>query len=258
MRIQTAPGVELELRVEGDRAAPAVVLLHGFPESAHSWRHQVGPLVEAGYRVVVPDQRGYAGSSVPAAVADYAARHLTADVVAILDALGIGSADIVGHDWGALVAWHMGFFHPERCRSIVGVSVPFNVPNSPPIQHFRKVHGDRFYYLNHFQRLGLAECELEADPERFLRAIWWAASAAAGAPPAPALPAEGTSAAEAFEAMAGGRRKELPAWLSDQEAAVYVEQFRRSGFFGPVSWYRNLDTNYHDTRNLSLERFSMP
>ncbi|MFV0478626.1 MAG: alpha/beta fold hydrolase [Parahaliea sp.] len=260
VRIQTATDIELEVSITGKPGAPVIVLLHGFPETAYSWRHQIAPLVAAGYRVLVPNQRGYGASSVPGDVTAYAARHLTADIAALLDSLDVEQADIVGHDWGALVAWHMGYFFPQRCRSIIAASVPFAVPGGPPAERFALSHGDRFFYINYFQTPGLAEKELEADPERFLRAIWWATSAAAGgySTLSSKLAAQGTTACEAFETAVGGRRPDLPTWLNDSDLQHYLKQFQHSGFFGPVSWYRNFDRNYFDTCDLTLDCFSMP
>lgn len=259
LRIPTADGIELDVSTAGQASNPTVLLLHGFPESSYSWRHQIDPLVDAGYHVVVPDQRGYASSSAPEEIEAYAARHLCADATAVLDALSIDRAHIVGHDWGALVAWHLGRVAPQRCSSVIGVSVPFTDWPAPPTQVFTSLHGDRFFYINYFQAPGVAETEFDADPERFLRAIWWAAEAQAGGRSlASKLPAEGTTAIEAFEAAAGKHVGTTPPWLTEPDVAVYVDQFRRSGFRGPVSWYRNFDTNYDDVLNIPLERYSMP
>ena len=258
-RIRVAADIGLDVREAGKVGDPVVVLLHGFPESSHSWRHQMRPLADAGYHVLAPDQRGYAASSAPCDVAAYSAAHLTADVCALLDDVAAEQAVIVGHDWGALVAWHMGMLHPERCRAVVAASVPFNRWPAPPTDVFRALHGDRFFYILYFQERGVAERELDADPERFLLSIIWAATGeSAAARLSSDLPSEGTTLISAFEHSLGGRPAEPPVWLPRDDLAVFVEQFRRSGFFGPVSWYRNFDTNYELTKAIEPSVFTMP
>jgi pimeloyl-ACP methyl ester carboxylesterase len=258
-RVAVSPGIELDIVEAGAAGDPVVVLLHGFPESSHSWRHQLQPLAEAGYHVLVPDQRGYAGSSAPAQIDAYRADHLTGDVCALLDDVGAEQAVIVGHDWGALVAWHMAELHPERCRAIVAASVPYMHWMAPPIQVFQTVHGDRFFYILYFQEPGVAEAELDADPERFLLSILWvAAGESAGMPLSSRLPAEGTTLVQAFEHQLGRRPDGPPPWLPRADLDVYVEQFRRSGCFGPVSWYRNFDANYELVRDVDPGAFPMP
>jgi pimeloyl-ACP methyl ester carboxylesterase len=258
-RIRVAPDVDLDVRESGRRGHPVVVLLHGFPESAHSWRHQMAPLADAGFHVLAPHQRGYAGSSAPRSVEAYRVDHLTADVCALLDDVGADRAVVVGHDWGAIVAWHMGMLHPERCRAIVGASVPYHRWPAPPTQVFRAVHGDRFFYIRYFQEIGVAEAELDADPERFLLSIVWvAAGETAGATLASELPFEGTTLVRAFEHRLGHRPAGPPPWLPRADFDVFVDQFRRSGFFGPVSWYRNFDANHELTKHIGPETFTMP
>ena len=258
-RITTAPGIELDVHEAGHRGDPVVVLLHGFPESAHSWRHQTGPLASAGYHVLAPDQRGYGGSTAPARIDDYAGDHLAADVVALLDDVGAEQAVIVGHDWGALLAWHLGATRPERCRAVIGASVPYNTWPARPTDVFRFLHGDRFFYILYFQQPGVAEAELDADPAGFLRAIIWAASGdVAHARLTSDLPMAGTTMTVALQAGLGELPPGLPPWLDEADFDVFVRQFRHSGFFGPVSWYRNLDANYERTRDLGPDRFTMP
>lgn len=258
-RVGVGTGIDLDLAESGSASDPVVVLLHGFPESAHSWRHQMSPLADAGYHVLAPDQRGYAGSTAPTSIDAYRADHLTSDVCALLDDVGAEQAVIVGHDWGALVAWHMGQLHPERCRAILAVSVPYTHWTVPPIEVFRAIHGDRFFYILYFQDPGVAEAELDADPERFLRSIIWvAAGESAGIPLSSPLPADGTKLTDSFEHQLGGRPTQLPPWLTQADFDVYAEQFRRSGFFGPVSWYRNFDANFELVKDVEPSVFSMP
>ena len=258
-RVRVAPDVELDVHAQGTPGDPVVVLLHGFPESAHSWRHQMQPLADAGYHVLAPDQRGYARSSAPSDVAAYAGRMLADDVCALLDDVDADQAVIVGHDWGALLAWHLGATRPERCRAVIGASVPYNRWPAPPTDVFRFLHEDRFFYILYFQEPGVAETELDADPERFLRSIVWAAAGdTAGARLTSDLTMAGTTMQRSLDTALGGTPEGLPPWLEPADFDVFVDQFRASGFFGPVSWYRNLDANYEETKDLGPERFTMP
>ncbi len=226
------------------------MLAHGFPESSHSWRHQIGPLAAAGYHVLAPDQRGYASSSAPTEVADYRVDHLAGDLAGLLDDVGADDAVFVGHDWGSLVVWDMARLLPARVRGVVNVSVPYTPWPMRPTDLFRQAWGDRFFYMLYFQPVGPADAELEADVSTTLRTLLWAGSAEmAGPPPAELPPMEGTGF---IDALTHDRTipEGLPAWIDAGDFAVYVEQFTRSGFFGPLCWYRNLDADHELTTEL--------
>ena len=258
-RVATEPGIEIDVAEAGPTDGPVVVLLHGFPESAYSWRHQLAPLADAGYRVLAPDQRGYVDSSAPAAAHAYSADHLTADVCALLDDAGAEQAVIVGHDWGALLAWHLAMLQPERCRAVFAASVPFNTWPAPPTAVYRRMHGDRFFYINYFQAPGVAEAELEPQVARFLNAIYWAIAGDLAATRRPTdAPEAGTTLIDDFEAMIGGAPDTPPPWLGADGFAVFVDQFRRSGLHGPINWYRNFDENYELTRHVDPAALTMP
>ena len=249
-------GVDLRVYEAGPKGKP-VVLCHGFPELAYSWRHQVRPLAEAGYHVIVPDQRGYGGSSTPDRVEDYRIEELEADLFGILDHHGYDDAVFVGHDWGALLVWDMVLRHPERMQAVVGVSVPFIRWPLPPTELFKMASsgGEDFFYILYFQEVGPAERELEADPHRTMRMILWGASGGAwtGEPPTP-RPAKGTG----FLDQMSEPPDPLPSWLTAEDIAVYADAFAKTGFFGPVSWYRNLDRNYETAKDFDVARASMP
>lgn len=258
-RVQTAPGIELDVLDSGPGPERTVVLLHGFPETSHSWRHQIEPLITAGFRVIAPDQRGYGDSSRPDDTAQYRADHLTGDITALLDDAEVESAIVVGHDWGAIVAWHMAQLHPDRCASVIAASVPWTPWPLAPTELLRAVHGDDFFYILHFQEPRVAEADIHRDIRRFLLSIIWAA-AADGYPtrdPSP-LPASGTTVTEAFEHQSGGRRTSPPPWLSEADLEIYVSQFERSGFNGPIDWYRNFDPNHELTASLGATPITMP
>ena len=258
-RVQTAPGIELDIVEAGEPGAPVVLLCHGFPESSHSWRHQMRPLAEAGFHVMAPDQRGYGRSSAPRDVAAYGARELTGDLLALLDDAGADDAIFVGHDCGALVVWLAAQLHPDRVRAVTGVSVPYTAWPARPTDLMRAMWTDRFFYILYFQTVGPAEAELEADVRRTMHSIMWAASGEMyrGAP-AEFLPAEGTGFIDSMENMAGPIPDELPHWLTQDDLDAYVDSFEASGFFGPVSWYRNLDANYEIVKDIPHSTVSMP
>ena len=166
-------GIRLRTVVEG--TGPLVILLHGFPQCWYLWRHQIGPLVEAGFQVAVPDQRGYGGSDRPEAIEAYNIVELTKDVVGIADALDHERFVVVGHDWGAPVAWHTALLHAERVRAVVGMSVPY-VRGQVGVMTRQENFGDNFWYIVYFQQPGVAEAELEADIRKSLRVTYYVAS----------------------------------------------------------------------------------
>lgn len=252
-RIASVNGVELAVMEAGDPAAPSVILSHGFPESAWSWRHQLPTLAAAGYHVIAPDQRGYGGSSCPTDVEAYGIDALCDDLLGLVDETGHEQAVFVGHDWGALIVWDLARLHPERVRAVVGVSVPFTFWPARPTELLRAVMGDRFFYILYFQDVGPAERELEADLRTTLSTVLWGASGE-GFAPREALPAEGTG----FLTGAPAPPPMPWPWLTEDDLDQYVDAFARSGFFGPLSYYRNLDANYDRVSSLSPSRLTMP
>ena len=204
-RLVETNGVALRVIEAGERGAPVVVLAHGFPELAYSWRHQIPVLADAGYHVLAPDQRGYGGSSRPEAVEDYDIHALTGDLVGLLDDVGAQQAVFIGHDWGAMVVWHTALLHPERVRAVAGLSVP-PIPRarSRPTERWRQKFGDDFYMLR-FQEPGLADAEMAADVPTTMRGMF--AGLIAGDAP-------------------------LPDWISADEFDHYVTEFSRTGFTG--------------------------
>ncbi|MEP7203574.1 MAG: alpha/beta hydrolase [Ilumatobacteraceae bacterium] len=255
-------GVMLRVHQAGDPANPTVVLSHGFPELAHSWRHQMAPLAEAGFHVIAPDQRGYGHSSAPTEIDAYGIVNLTDDLLALLDHFGKRDAVFVGHDWGALIVWDLARLHPERVRAVVGVSVPFVQWPARPTQLMKALYGDRFFYMLYFQQPGVAEGELDADPYHSLAKVMWSASGtrfAARDASAEMPPMDGTG----FLTMLSDapprpfKGPEGP-WLTEGDLQTYADELAHSGFFGPISYYRNLDANFEIVKDLEPERLTMP
>lgn len=239
----------------GDRGAPVVILAHGFPELAYSWRHQIPALAAAGYHVLAPDQRGYGGSSRPEAIEAYDIHQLTADLVGLLDDIGAQRAVWVGHDWGAVVVWNAPLLHPDRVAGVAALSVPV-LPRAqvPPTQAFRATFGQNFFYILYFQEPGVADAELNGDPARTMRRMIGG------------LQKPGDQSA-ALRMLAPGpeglidRLPEpdaLPAWITQDELDHYISEFTRTGFTGGLNWYRNFDRNWETTSDLADATISVP
>ncbi len=251
-------GVELDLWDAGPEDGELVVLCHGFPESSWSWRHQITALAAAGYRVLAPDQRGYARSSCPTTVEAYGIKHLTGDLLALLDDVQREQATFVGHDWGALVTWDLARLHPTRVKAVANVSVPFVNWPKRPTELFRDAFGDHtFFYMLYFQTVGPAETELGADPRASMRKILYGASGPAYNPTPTMRPAEGTGFLTGFSEPPGPLSEVAP-WCTEHDLDVYTDQFTASGFFGPVSWYRNLDANWDLVHTIDPGVVAMP
>ena len=231
---ETVATNSIHLRVALAGQGPLVVLVHGWPESWYSWRHQIPALAEAGYRVAAPDVRGYGGSDKPEAIEAYAIKEMCADIAGLVTALGETQAVLVGHDWGAPIVWNTALFHPEKVRAVVGLSVPHTGRGpAPRIELFRNIYKDRFFYQLYFQEPGVAEAELEADVRTSLRKIYyWASGEAIAAgirlyKPADAKLLDDLPDPEPF-----------PAWLTSADLDYYVGEFQQSGFRGPLNRYR--------------------
>src|SRR5271167_741303 len=248
-------GVQLRVLEAGDRGAPVVILAHGFPELAYSWRHQIPALVEAGYHVLAPDQRGYGGSSRPDAVDAYDIHELTGDLVGLLDGIGVERAVWVGHDWGSIVVWNAALLHPDRVAAVAGLSVPaVPRPQAPPTQAFRRIFGENFFYMLYFQEPGVADAELSGDPARTMRRI------IGGQRP----PSDEKAALRMLVPGPEGfidRLPEpdgLPDWISQDELDHYISEFSRTGLTGGLNWYRNMDRNWETTPALAGATISVP
>ena len=255
-------GVELDVHEAGDPKNPTVLLCHGFPESAYSWRHQMEPLAAAGWHVVAPDQRGYAHSSAPTEVGAYGITELTGDLVGLLDHYGKDDAVFVGHDWGALIVWDAARLHPTRVRAVMGVSVPFMQWPAKPTELFTALYGDRFFYMLYFQQVGPPETELEADVRTTMAGVLYGASGVGFAErgiPTELPPMEGTGF---LTMMAEPPALPYPGpeapWLTADDLEAYTAAFEASGFFGPVSYYRNLDANYDLLAGHTAAEVTMP
>jgi pimeloyl-ACP methyl ester carboxylesterase len=267
-RTVTANGQRIHLVEQG--RGPRVLLVHGFPESWYSWRHQLGALADAGFRAVAPDMRGYGRSSKPSRVDDYRITELVADCVGIVEALGESTSVVVGHDWGAMVAWTAAWTRPDVFRAVAGLSVPFGgrgvIPIAGASSHgelrprdvHRLIAGDGLFYQEYWSIPGALQAELDADAYGFLRDLYFSFSAA----PYPAdyqPPDLATIASDEVLALVrasgaclarGARMRDglvapetLPPWLAD-DLDFYVAEFERTGIESALNWYRCLDLDW--------------
>jgi pimeloyl-ACP methyl ester carboxylesterase len=229
-------GVELEVFEAGrQNAGRPIVLCHGWPEHAFSWRHQMPALAAAGYHVIVPNQRGYGNSSRPADVTEYDIEHLSGDLVALLDHYGYEDATFVGHDWGAMVVWGTTLLHPDRVNGVINLSLPYQERGERPwIEVMEDVLGGDFYFVHFNRQPGVADAVFEENTSQFLRNLY--RKNVPLTEPRPGM------------ALIDLARAEGPLGepvMSNSELAVFVSAFESSGFTGSVNWYRNLDRNWH-------------
>lgn len=257
-RLPSGDGPALALSLHEAGSGPAVVLCHGFPELGYSWRHQISPLADAGFRVLAPDQRGYGVSDRPEAVADYDIHHLTGDLVGLLDALHIERAVFVGHDWGGFVVWAMPILHPERVAGVVGVNTPYTPrPAQPPTTLMRMLVGgrDERMYILWFQEPGVAEPVLAAN----VRAIFEKMMRGGVDPALTAsrMLVDGQLDMNPFRRIAEIEPMGEPI-LSPDELEVFVTTFERTGFRGGLNWYRNFDRNWETAPEVGVAKIEVP
>lgn len=260
-RMIEANGIRIHITEQG--AGPLVLLCHGFPETSHSWRHQLAALAAAGFHAVAPDMRGYGRSDRPEAIDQYSIFHLAGDLIGVMHALGARSAVVVGHDVGASVAWQAAQMRPDCIRGVVGLSMPFRPrPQVRPTSTMPRTEDSQFYVL-YFQQPGQAETEFEQDVRATVRNMLFGASGEGVA--AARAASRGDSGTNLAMVPRGGRfmrgagaPASLPAWLTEADVDVYAAEFRRSGFRGALNYYRNLDRNWEMQAALAGAQVRVP
>lgn len=254
-RSLSANGIRIHAVEQGE--GPLVLLVHGFPESWYSWRHQLTALAEAGYRAVAIDVRGYGRSSQPSAVSAYRMLCHVGDNVAVVQALGAETAVVVGHDWGAPIAATSALLRPDVFTGLGLLSVPY-APRGRirPLEAFRALGGDEQFYMEYFQEPGIAEAEIEADVRSWLLGFYYTASG-----DAPRREDGQTMAT----VPAGGELRDrltvpdvLPEWLTEADLDLYVGEFERAGFAGGLNRYRNLDRDWEDLAAFAGQPIRVP
>jgi pimeloyl-ACP methyl ester carboxylesterase len=234
-------GGSIHLVEQGE--GPLVLLLHGFPESWRSWRHQLPALAAAGYRAVAIDLRGYGDSLVPEPVEEYRMLAHVADNVAVLRALDAPTAAVVGHDWGSPIAAASALMRPDLFTALGLLGVPY-APRSPmrPTEAFAHAGGDDEFYVSYFQHPGQAEAEIEADIRGWLIGFYVALSGESG-----------RRHVDVFTIPPGATMREKlpadaqpPSWLSPEDLDASVRSFERTGVAGALNRYRNVDRDWED------------
>ena len=250
-------GVRLRCAVEGSKAgaAPLVIMVHGFPESWYSWRHQIGAIAGAGFTACAIDVRGYGGSDQPPLVEDYTLEKIAGDLIGIADFLSPEQPVVlIGHDWGAPIVWNTAFMHPSRVRAVAGLSVPFSgAPTRPFTEVFREhfTSQGRFFYQEYFQEPGVAEAEAEANPRDFVQRMMYSISG-----DVPAGDYWSKSAGATF--LEGLPDPQPVPWLSAADLNYYEAEFKASGFRGPLNRYRNHERDYEWLRPMQGKQLEQP
>jgi pimeloyl-ACP methyl ester carboxylesterase len=244
----------IRLRVAQAGIGPLVVLVHGWPESWYSWRHQITALAAAGYRAAAVDVRGYGGSDKPEPIEAYSIKDICADIAGVIDGLGEKRAILIGHDWGAPIVWNTALFFPDKVRAVAGLSVPHTGRGQMPrIELFRNLYKGQFFYQLYFQKPGVAEAELEADIRASLRKIYYSASGDnRKLGPRPQKPAD--------DNLLNGLPDPdpFPDWLTSADLDYYVGQFEQSGFRGPLNRYRTAEIDFAQQAELVGRKIEQP
>ena len=249
-RVETN-GISLNIAEQGE--GPLVLMLHGFPESWYSWRHQFSALAEAGYHAVAPDMRGYGDSDKPFEIEAYNQVEVVNDIIGLIPALGYETAVVFGHDWGAPTAWSCALNHPDKVSAVGALSVPFRPRgDSPPLATLKAIFKDRFFYQLYFQEPGKAEAELEKDPALTIRKFYHMASGEMNTSLLSEKPADADLLSDLPDPGT-----EMGPWISEEDVSFYANEFRQSGFRGPLSYYRNMDLTWELTKD-SPRQISQP
>lgn len=276
-RLLQVNGIRIHAVEQGE--GPLVILVHGFPESWYSWRQQIGPLAEAGYRVVAIDMRGYGRSSKFRENKAFLLRKLAADIVGVAQAYGKEPAVVIGHDWGAPVAWTAAWLHPKVFRGVMGLSVPFagraqvGVPGNPfgehrPDDYHKVIAGsDKTFYQDYFGAQDAILDEIEADLRGWLKGLIYTVSGdvVSRFPPPPDMTPLEVMRAGPLCIANGAHMKDafvmpevMPEWMTQADFDFYVNEFERSGFSGPLAFYHNIDNNWHDLADMDGKPLTVP
>ena len=233
-------GIELNIAEAGE--GPLVIMLHGFPESWYSWRHQFEPIANAGYKAVAPDMRGYGKSDKPEDVSAYNQVEVVNDIIGLIPALGYETAIVIGHDWGAPTAWSCALHHPDKVTAVGALSVPFTPRGDvAPLAQLKKVFEGMFFYQLYFQEPGVAEAELEADVRLSLKKFYHMAS---GDFDLTTVTPQGPDS-DLLSALP--EPEKMGAWCSETDLDFYTAEFEQSSFRGPLNYYRNHDLTWEMT-----------
>jgi pimeloyl-ACP methyl ester carboxylesterase len=234
-------GIQMHVAEQG--TGPLVVMCHGWPELWYSWRHQLAAIAKAGFRAVAPDMRGFGRTEAPAKIEDFTLLHNVGDIVGLVSALGESKAIVIGHDWGAPVAWTAAMMRPDVFPAVCAMSVPHRPRSAEAPLKTLKQAGLGNYYWIYFQQPGVAEGEFERDVSVTLRKLLYGVS---GDVPIdrenPLVIPEGQGFLDRMAVAPS-----LPAWLREEDLKTMIGEYQRTGFRGGLNWYRNIDRNWELT-----------
>lgn len=243
-------GFDLAVYEAGPADGIPLLLIHGWPEMAYSWSNQIGPLSDAGYRVLAMDVRGFGASSAPEGLPHYEISQIVSDVEAVLDEFGLEQAVLVGHDWGGIIVWHAARMLSNRVSHVISLCTP-HVKRAPvdPIKIFRARHGDAHYFVHFHDHPGRADALFASDPDRFFQMMFQATKHDME------LTSEIFHTPARFEAFVKETRACIPSIILEKDRQVYVKAYRESGFHGGLNLYRNTTKNWRLTEGLSDKIF---
>ena len=249
-------GIKVNVAIEG--SGPLIICVHGFPESWYSWRHQISFLSNAGYTVAAIDVRGYGKSDKPYDVDQYSLKKISNDIIGIIDALNFKTAVLIGHDWGGPIVWHTAALNEDRITAVAGLSVPyFQRLNVTPIEIFKSLYSDRFFYQIYFQDEGIAESEFESDVRKFLKLMYVNSDH------------RGMSRNKESGFMTNKEKDgkflegitdfdSFPDWFTSTDLDFLVGEFEESGFRGPLNRYRNYELDFKEMISLEGKKIKQP
>ena len=251
-------GINIRAQIEG--SGPLVILVHGCPESWYSWRKQIDVLAKAGYTVVAIDVRGYGGSDKPHDVSEYSLKKIAADIVGIINELNYETAILIGRDWGGPIVWHTALLHEDKITAVAGLSVPyFRRLEVTPIELFKQIYKDRFFYQIYFQEEGVAEHEFEADIRKYLEITYFSADYRGMSDMKNGAFSTMNSKSPESGFLDGIHRyEEYPDWITEEEMNYLVGEFEHSGLRGPLNRYRNYDLDFKEMECLAGKKIQQP
>ena len=260
MNFELLDGNNLKIRSVVEGEGPVVVLVHGWPESWYSWRHQIKPLTKAGFKVAAIDVRGYGGSDKPHEISAYSLKSIAADIAGVIDSLGYKEAYLFGHDWGGPIVWTTGLLYPDTIRAVGALSVPYTpIGEKSLIQLFRELYKGKFFYQLYIQEEGKAEAEFEADVKTALEKTYFSGDGRGmqfmmeniGNPAYQKNPdSTMLENSPVFDAY--------PAWLSQEDMDYFVSEFEQSGFRGPFNRYRAQDIDFEELQEFKNVSYPLP
>ena len=235
-------------------------MVHGWPESWYSWRHQIEPLAKAGFKVAAIDVRGYGGSDKPHEIAAYSLKNIAADVAGVIDSLGYKEAYLFGHDWGGPIVWTTGLLYQDTIKAVGALSVPYTpVGEKSLIQLFRELYKGKFFYQLYFQEEGVAEAEFEADVRKALEITYFSADGRGMQ-----FMMENINNPE-YQKTPDSKMLEnspkfdtYPNWLTQEDMNYFIKEFEQSGFRGPFNRYRAQDIDFEELQEFKNMAYPLP